>query len=314
MVEKKAIRVLIVKMSSMGDIIHTLPALTDAQKAIPNISFDWVIEKSFAEIPGWHKAVKKIIPIQLRSWRKNLFTLPINLWRFRRGLRNQKYDLVIDIQGLLKSGLIAGFAKGVHCGYDYKSARESLAAIFYQRRFAVTKNQHAITRNRKLFAQALGYVMPNSKPDYGIKENFKKAAPQNYLVFLHSTARAEKLWSENNWVELAKLAQRWQIKLPWGNADEHARAIRMSELAGNFEVLPKVTLTELAEILLAAKAVVAVDTGLGHLCAALDVPTLSLYGVTDPKLIGTFGANQMHLVDISVNAVWHSLQQFVQSH
>jgi heptosyltransferase-1 len=312
MVNAPPTRILIIKMSSMGDVIHTLPALTDAQQAIPNISFDWVVEQGFAQIPSWHPAVNKVIPIELRTWCKNLFTLPINLWRFRRKLRQQKYDLIIDPQGLLKSGLIASFASGIRCGYNQKSAREGLAARFYQRRFDVVKKQHAITRVRELFAKSLGYAKPNNNPDYGIRSYFNSVEQKNYLVFIHSTARAEKQWSEANWIALAKLVRQFKIKLPWGNTREHERAIRMSNAVDNFEVLAKLSLFELAKVMLGAKFIVAIDTGLGHLCAALSVPTLSLYGKTDPELVGTVGNNQVHLVNISVTEVWNSLQQLLQ--
>lgn len=307
-------RILIVKMSSMGDIIHTLPALTDAQKQIPNIAFDWLIEESFAEIPTWHSAVSKVIPISLRKWRKKPLTLLANFWHLRKKLGAQKYDLIIDAQGLIKSALIARFARGIHCGYDKNSAKEKLANMFYKRHFTVEQNQHAIARIRELFAKALGYDIPNTAPDYGIKNHFAEISPQNYLVFLHSTARSEKLWPENNWIELAKIANKYQIKLPWGSSQEYERAIRINAATNNTEILPKMNLTDLLKTLREAKAVVAVDTGLGHLCAAFNIPTISIYINTDPKLIGTVGTNQIHLMgNISVNELWNALQQLLAS-
>lgn len=312
MVIKKQLHVLIIKTSSMGDVIHTLPALTDAKELIPNIAFDWVVEQNFAQIPSWHPAVAKVIPINLRSWRKNLLTLPVNLWRFRQKLKKTRYDLVIDAQGLIKSGLISSFARGKKYGYDFTSARENIAAIFYQHRLNVDKQQHAVTRIRELFAKALGYKLPSTAPDYGIKANFNKPTIKNYLVFLHSTARKEKLWPEENWLALAKALPQYQIKLPWGNKNEHARAKRLSQAADNFIVLPKSNLSELAEVLLGAKAVVAVDTGLGHLCAALEVPTISIYEATNPKLVGTLGLNQQQLTNTAAGNVLSCLKQLLQ--
>ena len=106
-------RVLVVKMSSLGDVIHTLPALTDAAAAIPGITFDWVVEEGFAEIPAWHPAVDTVIPIALRRWRKHPwrdFRGP--QWRAcRQALRRQHYDAVIDAQGLLKSVFVARLVK-----------------------------------------------------------------------------------------------------------------------------------------------------------------------------------------------------------
>jgi heptosyltransferase I len=319
-------KVLIVKMSSMGDVIHTLPALTDAQLNVPKIELHWIVEEAFAEIPAWHPAVKKVIPIALRRWRKNLFSLLKNCWQFRKELKKEKYDIVIDAQGLIKSAIVASWTKGKKCGQDIKSAREPLAALFYQNRYFIEKDQHAITRTRELFAKALCYQLPDSMPEYNIKNYFEnvalEATYQNYLIFLHATARSEKCWPEKNWIELAEKLSKYKILLPWGNEPERERATRIANMASNAEVLNKSNLTKLAKILLGANLIVAVDTGLGHLAAALDVPAISLYGNTDPKLIGTVGNNQIHLasedknkdyVDISVTEVFQAISLRLQN-
>ncbi|GAF69677.1 unnamed protein product, partial [marine sediment metagenome] len=151
-------KILVVKTSSLGDVIHALPALTDAAHAIPNISFDWVVEKSFSEIPSWHLQVNKVIPVSWRKWRKNMR----ESWKsgeiqhFYHDLRDSHYDKIIDAQGLMKSAIMACMAKGIKCGLDYKSAREPLASLFYQHRHKVDYQQHAVTRSRQLFAKALG--------------------------------------------------------------------------------------------------------------------------------------------------------------
>lgn len=317
-------KVLIVKMSSMGDMIHTLPALTDAQKAIPGISFDWVAEENFLEITSWHPAVASIIPIALRRWRKRLLN-PSNIQEiktFWRTLRAEHYDYIIDAQGLLKSAIIARAAHGIRYGFNMKSAREPLASCFYQHKLAVAKNLHAVTRIRQLFAQALGYSIPTDFPDYGImKEKFcpsANSATENYLLFLHGTSRENKCWAEKNWIELAKLAKTagLKVKLPWGNKLEFERASNIAAKCDNAEVLPKSTITEIGTLLLNAKGAVAVDTGFCHLAAALDVPTISLYGPTNPELIGAFGKNQIHLSAMeTVNAqmVWREILKITAS-
>jgi len=296
-------RVLIVKTSSMGDVIHTLPALTDAGKAIPTISFDWVVEENFSEVPRWHPLVKNVIPIALRRWRKSIFKQKTRQeWQaFRQIMRATQYDLIIDAQGLLKSAFLALNARGKSCGFDFRSARDPLAALFYQRRFATAKvkEQHAVTRVRNLFSQALGYTLPVTVPDYGIdRQRFRQeSTAENYLVFLHGTTWATKHWPEEYWIELAKLVsdKGFSIKLPWGNPSEEERAVRIAASCLRAEVLPRQDLVGMARVLAGAKAIVAVDTGLGHLAAALNVPTVSLYGPTNPVLTGALGQSQKHL-------------------
>mgnify|MGYP003604329080 FL=1 len=163
-------RVLLIKTSSLGDVIHTLPALTDAARAIPGIQFDWVVEEGFAEIPTWHPAVAQVIPVALRRWRKNLLqTWKSGEWAaFKQRLREGRYDLVIDAQGLLHSALLTRYVDAPVAGLDRASAREPLASRCYDRPCAVAWGQHAVERVRQLFAQALGYSLPQSVGDYGL--------------------------------------------------------------------------------------------------------------------------------------------------
>ena len=294
-------RVLIIKTSSMGDVIHTLPALTDAAHALPSITFDWVVEENFAEIPRWHARVNKVIPIALRRWRKKIFSKQtLNEWKnFLTQLRIEEYDLVIDAQGLLKSAFITRFAKGIRCGLDKHSAREPLAALLYQRSYPVNKKQHAVTRVRHLFSQALDYPLPTTTPSYGVDRKCfcDGKNTENYLVFLHGTTWKTKHWPEEYWIQLAHFANKkgLLIKLPWGNSQERERAERIAATCSNVQVLPKLDLAGMAKILANAKSIVAVDTGLCHLAAALDVPTVSLYGPTNPILTGAMGRAQIHL-------------------
>ncbi|MBA1201656.1 lipopolysaccharide heptosyltransferase I [Pseudomonas capeferrum] len=292
-------RVLIVKTSSLGDVIHTLPALTDAAHAIPGIRFDWVVEEGFAEIPAWHPAVDQVIPVAIRRWRKNLWqTFKSGEWRqFKQRLRERQYDLVIDAQGLVKSAWLTRLVKAPVAGLDRYSAREGFSSRFYDRRLSVALGQHAVERVRQLFALALAYDLPEGLGSYGLdldRLRLPPAAP--YVVFLHGTTWATKHWPEAYWRELAERMGRrgLQVCLPWGNPDEQARAERIAEGLKNCQVLPKLNLIGVARVLAAAKACVAVDTGLGHLAAALDVPTLSLFGPTNPGLTGAYGRSQVH--------------------
>ena len=293
--------VLLVKTSSMGDVIHTLPAISDAAVMIPGIRFDWVVEEAFAEIPAWHPAVDKVIPVALRRWRKQ----PLRTWReghwarFTSDLRAHDHDLVIDAQGLLKSALITRYSDAPVHGLDKRSAREPLASRFYQRRHAVPRGQHAVERVRQLFAAALGYELPAQPVGYGLDRSRLTchAVDPAHLVFLHGTTWATKHWPEIYWRELAQRAtqQGFRVSLPWGDDAEYQRALRISAGLSGVEVLPRLDLHGLAAELAGAGGCVAVDTGLGHLAAALDVPTVSLFGPTDAGLTGAWGAGQLHL-------------------
>lgn len=294
-------KVLIVKTSSMGDIIHTLPALTDAVNAIAGIRFDWVVEESFTEIPHWHSAVDKVIPIAIRRWRK----APLQAWKkgqwqaYKKNLQERDYDAIIDAQGLLKSALlVVKQARGPSFGLDRQSAKEALASTFYQTSISVAKNQHAVEKVRQLFAQTLGYAVPSSVGDFAIEGHFEKAPDANYLVFNHSTTRVDKHYPERYWRKLIELAieQGWMIKLPWGNQHEQQRAERLAAGLLQVEVLPKLSLCEVAQVIANASGCISVDTGLAHLSAAMSKPNITLFGPTDPGLVGGYGRNQQVLL------------------
>lgn len=311
-------RVLIVKTSSMGDVLHTLPALTDAMRALPDIHFDWAVEENFAQIPTWHPAVGDVIPVAIRRWRKNWFGAASRQERcdFKKALRRRQYDAVIDAQGLIKSAaLVTRVARGVKHGLDCKSAREPFASWFYDQRHAIPRDLHAVERIRRLFAASLNYPQPSDTGDYAIAAHFLAAPPRSddtrpYLVFLHATTRPEKHWPESHWRELiaAQAGSGLVVKLPWGTEAEYQRAVRLSENFPYAEVLPRLTLSEIAGVLAGAKAVVSVDTGLSHLTAALDRPNIVLYGPTDPGLIGSYGKNQIFVTPPAGSRYMHDIK------
>ncbi|WP_312241685.1 lipopolysaccharide heptosyltransferase RfaC [Pantoea sp.] len=318
--------VLIVKTSSMGDVLHTLPALTDAMQAIPGIRFDWVVEENFVQIPGWHPAVDKVLPVAIRRWRKHWFGSQQREERvlFKRELQSRVYDRVIDAQGLVKSAaLVTRLAKGIKHGQDSRSAREPFASWWYDKRHEIAKQQHAVERTRELFAKSLGYAKPETPGNYAIADHFLTALPNDahrYLVFLHATTRDNKHWPESHWRDLIALMQPagLRIKLPWGAEHEYQRALRLAEGFDHVEVLPKLSLEEVARQLVGARAVVSVDTGLSHLTAALDRPNITLYGPTDPGLIGGYGKNQIamksesgDLAQLSPDAVAERLRMMI---
>lgn len=293
-------KVLIIKTSSMGDVIHTLPALSDAVNSIAGIRFDWVIEEAFQEIPKWHSSVDKVIPVAIRRWRKS----PIDAWKsgewqaFKQLLQQTDYDAVIDAQGLLKSAfLVARHAQGPKYGLDKQSAKEGLSSFFYNTPIAVAKQQHAVERVRQLFASALNYNLPDGIGDFAIAEHFDTVEQAPYLVFNHSTTRVDKHYPEDYWQHLIHLAtgQGWQVKLPWGNESERARAERLVSGIEKAQVLDKMTLCRIAQVIANASGCISVDTGLSHLSAALDKPNVTLFGPTDPGLVGGYGQQQLAL-------------------
>jgi heptosyltransferase-1 len=288
-------RILIVKTSSLGDVIHNLPVVSDIRQHFPEAVIDWCVEESFAAIPRLHPGVGEIFTVAVRRWRKKLFSR--QTWQeiaaFRSRLRAQRYDLVIDTQGLLKSALIATQALGPRCGYDAASIREPLAARFYERCFTVSTAAHAVIRNRQLVGAVLGYV-PDPEPDYGIDAApaaFGWLPPTPYAVFLTATSRDDKLWPEERWLELGRQLQHQGCAavLPAGNPLERERAARLAAGISSAVAAPPLSIAELAAVLAGAGAAIGVDTGLTHLAVALKIPTVALYTATDPGLTGVFG-------------------------
>ena len=314
-------RILLVKTSSLGDVLHNLPVASDIVRHYPGAQIDWVVEENFAALPKLHPAVRNVIPVAVRRWRGEL--LNAATWReiatFRGTLGAHRYDIAIDTQGLLKSALLMKCARGLRCGFDRHSAREPLAAGLYQQTFAVATGQHAVERNRQLAAQALGYA-PENRPDYGVKPP-AIAHPAwlqdgRYMVLLHATSRADKLWDEANWIALGRFLHGKNIRcvLPWGSGAEQARSMRLAGAISGAIAPPRLSLNEAASLLGGAQAVIGVDTGLAHLAVALGVPTVGIYTATDPALTGLYaGTNIVNLGGIGhapdVAAVIGALQQ-----
>ncbi|MDP1519693.1 lipopolysaccharide heptosyltransferase I [Porticoccus litoralis] len=302
-------QVLIVKLSSMGDLVQALPALTDAQRAIPGIQFDWAVDEAFAEIPTWHPTVRNTIKTAHRRWRKNLFNFFFGgeLTRFTRELRQVEYDIVIDAQSNLKSSLVTWLTRGLKCGPDRSSVREFGAQFAYNQTYAIAKNQLAIDRWRQLFSQVLGYELPDTKPDFLLTGDGAKYAEwpspsvelpnRPYLVFVHNASWDNKCWINEHWRQLIELAasEGFDVLLPWGAEWERQQAELLAEGFDHATVLPRLPLTDIASVLSHSSGAICVDTGLAHIAAALEVPMVTLYGPTDAALIGAYGKHSVHL-------------------
>jgi heptosyltransferase-1 len=286
--------VLLVKTSSLGDIIHALPAVSDMKSALPGLHVEWVAEESLVAIPRLHAGVAAVIPVAIRRWRRSFWQSAVRA-EIAAGvdrLRRRPFDAVIDAQGLLKSAVIALLARGTRHGLDFHSAREPLA-LFYHHSYRVGWDLHAVERNRELAARVLGYTR-GPVCDYGIRaepREFGWLAGGAYAVLLHATSGDYKLWPEADWISLATAlnARGQRCVLTWGNARERERSARLAVLMRDAVVAPALAFDELAALFAGARVVVGVDTGLTHLAAALGVPTIGIYGGTDPAATGVYG-------------------------
>ena len=281
----------------MGDVVHTMPAISDIVRNYPDATIDWLVEASFASLPEMHPSVRKVIPISWRRWRKKLFSSESRaaISAASAALRAERYDLVLDLQGLLKSALWAIRARGPRAGYDAASARESLAALFYSKRAAVVTNLHAVVRSRLLAAAHLGYRV-EGPPQYGLTAPTGTWTPSQprYAVLIPGASRPEKLWPEASWKAIAAAlhARGFMVVWLWGSAIEGARCHRLSDAARG-EVPPFLTVKDASAVLAGASICVGLDTGFTHIAAAFGVDTLGIYCDHEPGLVGIVGSGQV---------------------
>ncbi|MBL8525349.1 MAG: lipopolysaccharide heptosyltransferase I [Betaproteobacteria bacterium] len=319
-------RVLLVKLSSLGDVVHNLPVVSDLLQARPDAKIEWAIESPYTEIAALHPGVTKVWPVPLRRLKKNWRSSAAwsDFLASRSRLAEQQYDHVLDTQGLLKSAWVARWPEGVRNGYDKASAREPMAARLYDRAFPVARDLHAVTRNRQLAAKAFGYSI-NTGANYGLEAPTDMLAwlpASPYVVFLHATSRANKMWPDVAWIALGACfhARGIRVVLPWGSAAERAASERLAAAIPDALIAPAMSLTHAATMLARATAVVGVDTGLAHLAVALQRPTVGVYITTQPGLTGLHGnelavnlgggtVDAPHIPDVDL--VWQTLQPWL---
>ncbi len=288
-------KILLIKTSSLGDVVHNFPAVSEIRRHFPDAVIDWVVEEAYLPLVELHPGVRRGIPVAIRRWRRR--PLKLATWTEMSGLRqlfkHEHYDTVIDTQGLIKSALLAAAAQGRRHGFDAASARESIAARFYDVCHHVARGQHAVIRNRDLSARALGY-RNGETIDYGLRAR-KPLQNQNRdcrIVLLHSTSRTDKHWPESQWVDLGQQleAAGARIILPWGTLGERQRSERIASALRDAQVPETLSLQAAAELLEGCSGVAGVDTGLTHLAAALGTPVAAIFCATDPRLTGIYGA------------------------
>ena len=288
----------------MGDLMHALPALTEAKEHIEDISFDWVVDTNFASVPSWHPSVDKIITTDHRNWKKQLFSK--NSRKSLKGVINQinenNYDLVVDMQNNLKSAFISYLCKHDVVGLDSKSAREYPAHLAYSKRINVDKKLHAIERQKKILGDALSYEYEQGPINYGasfnafIKPNI--TLPDKYFVLVQNASWITKQWSIGNWQQLILYLEDKGIVmlLPSGNLEELEKAKEICSVSEKAQAIDLMPLDEIAYMVQHADFCICSDTGLAHLSALTGTPSITLYGPTKTSLIGTMGINQNHLI------------------
>lgn len=291
-------KLLIVKTSSMGDVVHALPAISDIRRLRPGVVIDWLVEAPFAAIPRLHPAVRRVLPLGWRKWRKSLLQRETRaaMTALRDELRSESYDLVLDLQGLLKSVMWGLQARGPLVGYDRASIREPLAALCYQRTAGVSRELHAVERCRRLAAAHLAYPIPPEPPDFGIHAPPPGSwqAPVLGAALIPCASRPEKLWPEDRWIAVGQRLVQARLKpvVLWGNEDERQRAERIAAGCDGL-VPPFLTVAETAAVLGQARHVVGLDTGFSHLGAAFGAPTIGIYCDHEPGLAGITGPGRV---------------------
>jgi len=323
------LRVLLVKLSSLGDVIHTLPAAMDMHANFPNAQIDWVVEPSFAPIVQACSAVHRVIACDLRHWRKNMWSQDTRLaWRsFLAELHQERYDAIIDLQGLTKSALVSWLARTSANGKRYAMANATDGSAYERpsrwvadEAIAVETHIHAMTRGRVVCASALKYEVPPTLR-YGLDAEKSIHNDKKTVVFVHGTSRADKEWPLSNWHELGlRLSSSgYQIALPHGNEEERSRSVAMAEMIPNALVWPHMSLDILMRAMAATAGVIGVDSGLSHIAVALNLPHVQIYNFDTAWRTGPMGSDtektrQRSVVDFptpSVDAVWLLWQECI---
>lgn len=290
--------IMFIKTSSLGDVVHQMPAMTDARRHRPDARLTWVVEEAFAPLAKLHPAVDDVIAVSTRRWRSQLLRLATwtELSEFKARVRAVNAETVIDTQGLIRSALIARTAQGTRHGYDASSIREPVASFFYDTKHKVARGQHAVARNRLLTGLSLSY-QPAEQIDYGLsKPPVSAGAP--YAVLLHGTSRASKEWREVDWIGIGKWlrGQGFDVVLPWGNEAERLRCHRLAAAIPGSRILERQPLDATAKVIANASLVIGVDTGLLHLAAAYGVPLIAVFLATDPGLTGPVGRGSITVI------------------
>jgi heptosyltransferase-1 len=284
------LKILLVRVSSLGDVLHNLPMVADLLRRHPGATIDWVVEEGYVSLVRLNPHVRKVIPWALRRWRKSLGKsgTRAEIRAFFRTLREEEYDYVFDTQGLLKTGIIMGAARvrkggrkvGLANGSE-GSGYEGISRIFHTDSIPLSPRTHAVARGRLVAGAALGYPV-DTAPDFGLPAPDAATRPaflppEDYAVFFHGTARAAKKWADANWIALGKALAPMPVLLPWGSEAERRDAEALAAGIPNARVLPRLSMMDAVTLAQHARLAVGVDTGLTHIAAAFVRPTIEIY-------------------------------------
>ena len=307
-------RVLIVKVSALGDVVHALPVLDYLHQVAPEVEIDWVVEEANREILEGHPLLRKVHLVKTRAWRRDPFSVNTcrEISKVKRELVESRYDITFDLQGNFKSGLITWLSgSDRRYGFDREDVRESLNLIFTNNQVPLRRqDSHVSARALRVVSIPFGRDYTGmrltsdiftSPEDDATAEAFLSTLSDGLVFLFHyGTTWVTKLWSEDGWTELGKLVlSRFPdatILFSWGNGEEHGAVERIAAaIRGNIRILPRMTLKGLCAFLKKIDLVVGGDTGPVHIAAAVGTPTVSFYRATDAKRNGPKGVNHFHV-------------------
>jgi heptosyltransferase-1 len=323
--------ILLVRVSSLGDVLHNLPMVADILRHHPDARIDWVVEEGYVSLVRLNPHVRKVIPFALRRWKKGLKDQAVRdeVRAFFREVRAEEYDYVFDTQGLIKTGIIMATARlrpggqkvGMANGTE-DSGYEGISRIFHSRSVPVARRAHAVERGRQVAAAALGYAV-DTPPDFGLPPPDATQRPAwmpagDYAVFFHGTARDAKKWAPEHWIALGRRLAPLSILLPWGSPKEKQEAEYLAAALPNAAVLPKLPMMDAVELARNAVLAVGVDTGLTHIAAAFVRPTVEIYcdsprwkteGNWSPRIVNLGDTGSPPSVDDVADAAQRLLEQ-----
>lgn len=317
-------RILIVKLSSLGDVVHAMPVVHDIRAAHPDASIDWVVEPGFAPLLRRMRGLAEVIECPLRQWTQAWWTGAVRreVRELRTRLRRHRYDAILDLQGLTKSAVVARLAHGVRYGLANRTEGASYewpARWLVDHALRIEPHIHALDRARELAARAIGY-RALGPPDFGLRRS-PQALPDGgapTLLFVHGSSRDDKLWPEGDWIALGRhvIAEGWRVALPQAGAVEQARASRLQAALGpQAQVWPALDLGAVVDRMQAVQGAIGVDSGLSHIAVALGLPHVQLYNFPTAWRTGPQVAHgHRHQVSVEGNpaptldAVWQAWQ------
>jgi heptosyltransferase I len=294
-------RILVVKLSSLGDVVHAMPAVQDLRRAFPGVQIDWVVERAFAPLVQRCEGVNQVIACELRQWRKApLAAHTRHAWNaFRSELQAQRYDAIIDLQGLSKSALVSWLARTSPAGRRYGLANQTQGSSFEAPArwvadvaIEIEPHVHAVQRSRILCAAGLGYALEGA-PRFGLQPGQQAATPLPHPVqgnnsfgprkplvaLVHGSSRADKQWPLANWIALGQQLNHagFAVALAHGSAQEKADSEKIATALSDAWVWPSMALDAVTDTMAKCAGVIGVDSGLSHIAVALDVPHVQIY-------------------------------------